>query len=193
MSQARRTASSQPLLTEVSRSNATDCDADPNHGAHSDGGSSSSPPSAREYRSSVWPPARAAVKSEQRTTLPECLIPAPLLPRYSGSIFALAPCPRFQQALSPAEWGITLALGRAKSGRIVGFSVRKKILRLCNAQRRVADHRPPGSAAKGDRNRAAGRSSPLTICLRLSASLSGAQCGEHADEYEQAIPPSGPI
>jgi hypothetical protein len=149
MSQARRTASSQPLLAEVSRSNATDCDADPNRGAHSDGGSSSSPPSAREDRSSVWPPARAAVKLEQRTTLPECLIPAPLLPRDSGSIFALAPRPRLQQALSPAGWGITLALGRAKSGRIVGFSVRKKILRLCNALRRVADHRPPRKRGKG--------------------------------------------
>ena len=82
MSQARRTAPSQPLLAKVSRSNATDCDADPNRDAHSDGGSrSSSPSSARENRSSVWPPARAAVKSEQRTTLPECLLPAPLLPQ----------------------------------------------------------------------------------------------------------------
>jgi hypothetical protein len=78
--------------------------------------------------------------------------------------------------------GVTLALERAKSGRIVGFSVREKILRLCNALRRAADHWPPGSAAKGDRDRAAGRNNPLAICLRLSASLSGAQCGEHADE-----------
>ena len=135
------TAPSGPLLAKVSRGNATDYDADPNRDVHSDGGSSSSLPSAREDRSSVWPPARAAVKSEQPTTLPECPLPAPLLPDNQDQSSHRRCVLAFSGHYHPLRL-ITLALGRARSGRIVGFSVRKNILRICKAFRRFAGHRP---------------------------------------------------